>query len=136
MKLIFDGVAISILILIAMLIICHTANLLMDTKGKRPNKAKGIMKINHYNNTNTNSNSFINLPPNLPTKYNQIYFDKQEGEECKIKREPEVPCKAVPECSTKTGMDLLSDSEIAMMYKYIMERAGFEVANRSLTGRV
>lgn len=129
MKLIFDGVAISIMILIAMLIICHTANLLMDTKEKRPNKATQNIKINN------NSNSFINLPPNLPTKYNQIYFDKQEGEECKIKREPEVPCKAVPECSTKTGMELLSDSEIAMFYKYIMERAGFEVANRTLSGK-
>ena len=82
-----------------------------------------------------NNNSFINLPPNLPTKYNQIYFDKQEGESCKIKREPEVPCKIIPECTTKTGMELLSDSEIAMFYKYLMERAGFEVANRSLTGR-
>jgi hypothetical protein len=116
MKLIFDGVAFSILILIAMLIICHTANLLMDTKSKTFSR-----------------NKFINLPKDLPVKYNQIYFDKQEGESCKIKKEAEVPCKIVPECTTKTGMELLSDSEIAMLYKYIMERAGFEVAHRTLT---
>lgn len=125
MKLIFDGVAISILILIAMLIICHTANLLMDSKGKVRRQM---------------NNSFINTPANLPTKYNEIYFDKQEGESCKIKREAEVPCNIVPECTETpkptAGLSLLSDSEIAMMYKYIMERAGFEVASRTLSGKM
>lgn len=123
MKLIFDGVAFSIIILIAMLIICHTANLLMDTKKYKTN-----------NNTVSRS-KFINSPINLPTNYNEIYFDKQQGNSCQIKREPEVPCKIIPKCTKKSGMDLLSDSEIAMMYKYIMERAGLELESRTLSGK-
>ena len=81
------GLFISIIILISMMLICHTTNFLYPK--------------------NKNSNSFSNLalsiPKNsIPVEYNKIYFyhnDKTEESECKLKKEAEIPCEIVSKCN-------------------------------------
>ena len=127
------GLFISIIILISMMLICHTVNFLYPR--------------------NKNSNSFSNLPlsiPNntVPIEYNTIYYDYSNTDQklnCKMKNEAEIPCKIVSKCtipnpivtptisaSPTTTKFELSESEIAMIYRDAYFNAGRELLLRTL----
>ena len=126
-----NNVFIAIIILISMMLICHTAHFFYD------------------------KNNFANTA--LPTQYNQIkYGSKNPYAKCNnsppdqatldyLLRQAEMPCVAIPpQCSsssssptltptpTKFSLDSLSDSEIAVIYKIAYENAGMEVLRRAL----
>jgi hypothetical protein len=120
------GLFIAILILIAMLAICHISNYIYLKQYKNKNKNK----IN---------NSFSNLP--LDTKYNEITYEKPiDPSICKNVNEAEIPCSIISSCSTAskntvpitTGYEL-SESEWAVVYKAAYEAAGIEVLSRTLS---
>ena len=115
-----DGVFISIIIIISMMLICHTAHFFYDR------------------------NSFSNIA--VPTQYNQIFYDNQSNNSSCNNRidqatldqllgQAEVPCAtAQKQCPTPTQftLDSLSESELAVLYKVAYENAGMEVLNRAL----
>ena len=126
-----NGVLISILILICLLLVCHVSNFIYPKKSK-PNK---------------NLNSFSNLAlsiPNTPvdTQYNLITYDRPNGSSvCKNVNEAEIPCSIISECSAAAAaanaMSIpepyeLSESEWAVIYKTAYQSAGLEVLLRSL----
>ena len=114
------GVFIAIIILISMMLICHTAHFFYDR------------------------NNFSNVA--LPTQYNQIYYENQNNTSTcnnskpdqatldKLLGQAEVPCAIVKKCPTPTKFSLvnLSESELAIIYKVAYENAGMEVLNRAL----
>lgn len=132
MKLNSDGVTISVLILIFMILICHTMNYLYP------------------------KNRFKNIPQT--TNYNQIYYDNINGKICsnvnKVTTvsnvgnvgnvdnsdnvQAEVPCTELTYCDdnskplTSEGLASLSDSEIAVIYKVVYEDAAREIFMRTL----
>ena len=132
-----NNVFIAIIILISMMLICHTAHFFYD------------------------KNNFANTA--LPTKYNQInYGSKNPYAKCNnsppdqatidyLLSQAEMPCVAIPPphysssssssssslptptpSHTKFSLDSLSDSEIAVIYKIAYENAGMEVLRRAL----
>ena len=114
MKLNSNGVFISILILIFMILICHTMNYLYP------------------------KNRFANIPN--PTKYNKIYYTNQNGKtSCDNSGEghPAVPCSVVKACNAEDQIDAntLSDSELAYLYKVAYEEAAREIFMRTLNGK-
>ena len=119
-----QGLFISILILIFMILICHTVNFLY------PNK--------HNKNSNSFANMILEIPKTFPTEYNKIYYDyndKNKKEECKLKNEAEIPCNIMSSCSTPTPIPTkyqLSDSEMAMIYRDAYASAGRELLIRTL----
>lgn len=118
-----DNVFIAIIILISIMLICHTAHFFYD------------------------KNNFNNIP--LRTQYNQIYYDtsnpygscnKNKANQDVLDQvlgQSEVPCLPV-KCPTPTvfSLDNLSDSEIAVIYKVAYENAGIEVLNRVLQNKI
>jgi hypothetical protein len=123
-----NGVLISILILICLLLVCHVSNFIYPKKSK-PNK---------------NLNSFSNLAlsiPNTPvdTQYNLITYDRPNGSTvCNNVNEAEIPCSIISECAAASNaMTIpepyeLSESEWAVIYKTAYQSAGLEVLLRSL----
>ena len=120
-----DGVFISIIILISMMLICHTAHFFYDR------------------------NSFSNIA--VPTQYNQIFYDNQSNNNSCNNSKPdqsvldqllgqaEVPCAtSQKQCPTPTkfSLDSLSESELAVIYKVAYENAGMEVLNRALNKQI
>jgi hypothetical protein len=106
------GIVISILLLIIMMLICHIMNYLYP------------------------KNKFENIP--LSTDYNQLYYDNQfKPFPCKALQEQQaqVPCKApVPTCPpvpTTTKYEL-SESELAVLYKYAYEESAREIFMRTI----
>lgn len=111
MKLNSNGVFISILILILMILICHTMNYLYP------------------------KNRFENIPKT--TNYNKIYYTNQNQKmTCDNLKEmqAEVPCDVVKTCNAEDQLNLntLSDSEIAYFYKVAYEEAAREIFMRTL----
>ena len=122
------GVFVSIIILIALLLICHISNFLYPKNSKY----------------NKNINSFSNLALSIPdtpvdTQYNQINFNKQNDPlVCKNVNEAEIPCNVISDCSTKNKVPTttpyqLSESEWAVVYKDAYQNAGREVLMRALS---
>ena len=119
-----DGVFIAIIILISMMLICHTAHFFYDR------------------------NNFSNIT-GLPTQYNQIYYDGNTGS-CNNSKpnqalldqllgQADVPCPiATKQCPipTQFSLDSLSESELAVLYKVAYENAGMEVLNRTLQKQI
>ena len=130
MKLNGDGVALSILILILMIITCHTMNYLYprDTKDTINNRKKmNTVKINKQS-----LNNFFNIPNNIPqnTNYNKIYYQNQQKPTlCDNVNHANIPCKKT--CNSEEDY-ALSDSELAFLYKYAYEEAGKEILMREL----
>jgi hypothetical protein len=129
------GLFISIIILILMMIICHTTNFIYPK--------------------NKNSNSFSNLElsiPNntVPVEYNKIYYDynKSDQSQCKLKKEAEIPCKIVSKCTVANSVNSanssiptsiptttkyqLSESEMAIIYRDAYFASGRELLMRTL----
>jgi len=113
MKLNSNGVFISILILILMILICHTMNYLYP------------------------KNRFENIPKT--TNYNKIYYTNQNQKiSCdnlgKDKEQAEVPCDVIKTCNAEDELDknTLSDSELAYLYKVAYEAAAREIFMRTL----
>ena len=127
MKLNTDGVAISILILILMILTCHTMNYLFP---------KDTNTINN-NNANINNktikqslNKFLNIPNN--TDYNKIYYQNQKTKtSCDKDEHAHIPIPCKKTCDTEEDYTL-SDSELAFLYKYAYEEAGKEILMRKL----
>ena len=142
MKLNTDGVAISILILILMVLTCHTMNYLFPRDTNSMNKSVSMnnsASMNKSASMNNNINNktikqsldtFFNIPSN--TNYNKIYYQNQkEKKRCDKDAHPHIPCKKT--CSTEEDY-ALSDSELAFLYKYAYEEAGKEILLRKLNG--
>lgn len=102
------GLIIAILILIGMLLLCHTMNFLYPRT------------INTFNNIPS-----ITKP--LPTQYNIITYDNNLGK-IPCNNQAQIPCNIQKQC-TKSQ---LSDSELAILYKEAYEMAGEEVLLRTL----
>ena len=152
MKLNSDGVTISILILITMILICHTMNYLYP------------------------KNKFANIPQT--TNYNEIYYSNQNSKLCSnintggdfssnMLSQAEIPCDVISSCSSNGGcsccsgcvgcsgcsgcsggggcsgcsgcggtnkyLETLSDSELAVLYKVAYENAQREIVMRTLS---
>jgi len=142
MKLNTDGIAISILILILMVLTCHTMNYLFPRDTNSMNKSVSMnnsVSMNKSASMNNNINNktikqsldtFFNIPNN--TNYNKIYYQNQkEKKRCDKDAHPHIPCKKT--CSTEEDY-ALSDSELAFLYKYAYEEAGKEILLRKLNG--
>ena len=142
MKLNTDGVAISILILILMILTCHTMNYLFPRDTNNMNNSASMnnsVSMNKSASMNNNINNktikqsldtFFNIPSN--TNYNKIYYQNQkEKKRCDKDAHPHIPCKKT--CSTEEDY-ALSDSELAFLYKYAYEEAGKEILMRKLNG--
>jgi hypothetical protein len=125
-----DGVFIAIIILISMMLICHTAHFFYDR-----NKFSDVTGIpTHYE---------------LPTQYNQIFYEGSTGS-CNNSKpdqavldqllgQANVPCPIVTkQCPIPTNfsLDNLSESELAVIYKVAYENAGMEVLNRALQKQI
>ena len=152
MKLNTDGVAISILILILMILTCHTMNYLfpknrytmnnnmnniMNNSASMNNNMNNSIRINsNINNTMSNKNekkslnNFLNIPTN--TNYNKIYYQNSNTiSSCNNVEHANIPCKKI--CNAEEDY-ALSDSELAFLYKYAYEEAGKEILMRKLNG--
>lgn len=104
----YDGLKIALCILIMMLLTCHIMNYLYP-------------KYPHQNN-------FLNIST-LPTQYNQIsYYPEHNKIPCD--NQAQIPCNIKKKCTKQ--QNLLSDSEIAILYKEAYEMAGQEILNRYL----
>ena len=130
MKLNSSGVILAILILIIMILICHTMNFFYPK-----NKFVDISKNNNNNNSDTPKQ----------TDYNKIYYtsDSNEKQLCANVDQAEIPCEIVRTCKTEPapptptpaptfGLDSLSNSEIAVLYKVAYEASAREVLTRTL----
>ena len=133
----YQGLFVSIIILICLLIVCHTSNFLYTKKYKN----------------NKNLNSFLNVPVSIPTKplakplatqYNKIIYENQNDMSvCNQINEAQIPCKIISDCSNKNKESIeakptqtlpyeLSESEIAVLYRDMYASAGREVLSRGL----
>ena len=115
MKLNSSGVVVSILILIIMMLICHSMNFFYP------------------------KNNFIDIDSDRPkqTDYNEIYYtnDLNKKQLCANVNQAEIPCDIVRTCKTepnKRGLDSLSNSEIAVLYKVAYEESAREIFTRTL----
>ena len=146
MKLNTDGVTISILILIFMILICHTMNYLYPRKRmpqtiklnhklniKLNNKLNNLKK-NNKNNINS-INTFTNTANDID--YNKIYYHNQNEKklcDANLDKQANVPCDIIKKCSDDEALDeyTLSDSELAVLYKVAYEEAAREIFMRTL----
>jgi hypothetical protein len=128
MKLNSFGVTISILILIMMMLICHTMNYLYP------------------------KNKFDNIPQTTngteTTNYNEIYYSNQNNKLCDViltSTQADIPCNVIKSCaqsSTQTqkptkpkpkiSLDNLSNSEIVVLYKVAYDEAAREIFMRTI----
>jgi len=112
---------IALFILILLLLTCHISNFLYPS--------------NNTNNTNNNNiknrNDFNNY---RPIKYNDIYYYGQPGEiPCNtLNDQAQIPCIVRSQCTSQPNKYQLSQSEIAMLYKFAYEEAGREILRREL----
>ena len=147
MKLNTDGVTIAILILIFMILICHTMNYLYPRK-RMPQTIKLNNKLNHKlnnlkknNKNNINSiNTFTNTANDID--YNKIYYHNQNEKklcDANLDKQANVPCDIIKKCSDDEEIDeeideyTLSDSELAVLYKVAYEEAAREIFMRTLS---
>jgi len=147
MKLNTDGVTIAILILIFMILICHTMNYLYPRKRmpqtiklnhKLNNKLNNLIK-NNKNNINS-INTFTNTANDID--YNKIYYHNQNEKklcDANLDKQANVPCDIIKKCSDDEEIDeeideyTLSDSELAVLYKVAYEEAAREIFMRTLS---
>lgn len=116
----YTGFFVAVLVLLAMLIICH---------------------LRKYYNASIQSARFINLaiPTGTPPlQFNAIAYTGQPARiPCEIAAQANVPCSQIqqpcPETTTTTQPQIeLSDSELAIIYKEAYEQAGLELMRRAL----
>ncbi len=119
MKFNSSGIFVAMLILIIMLLICHTMNFLYP--------------INAINSTTLSKSYFNNMVSRvLPTQYNVITYNKQSLQK-PCESHAQLPCKIINEnCSTPTQQNTLSDIELILLYKEAYQLAGQEVLSRTL----
>lgn len=116
----------AISILIGLLLICHVSNFIYS-RNKNTKNTKNIQNT---------QNKFINLsiPTNpIPTQYNDIYYYGNPNQvPCKMQGEAQIPCIVRQKCNKSNEESQLSDSEIALLYKFAYEEAGKEILRREL----
>ena len=110
-----------------MMLICHTMNFFYP-KNKFTDINYKIYDVNK-----------IDKKKNPDIDYNEIYYTNQnEKQLCANVNIPEIPCDIVKKCEevkpqpTKSFLDSLSNSEIAVIYKVMYEDAAREILTRSL----
>lgn len=118
-----QGLIISILILISLMLICHISNYL-------------------YNKNLKEKNNFSNLTLSIPTTtkpidYNKIYYEPKgitSNLSCsQAQQQANIPCDIVSSsCTSVPTYGQLSDSELAVLYKVAYEESGREVLKRAL----
>jgi hypothetical protein len=113
MKLKSSGVIISILILIIMMLICHTMNFFYP------------------------KNKFENVDATRTTNYNKIYYTNELNKKqlCANVNQAEIPCDIVKKCEpepTPKPKPTLSNSELALLYKFAYEASAREIFTRTL----
>jgi hypothetical protein len=117
MKLNSRGVIISILILIIMMLICHTMNFFYP------------------------KNKFENIDTKSITDYNEIYYTDELNKKqlCANVNQAEIPCDIVKKCEpepTPTPTPIpkytLSSSELDLLYKFAYEASAREIFTRTL----
>jgi len=117
----YTGVFIAILILLGMLIMCHLRNSNMILT---PIKS-----------------DFINLGfPKYDKllEFNKIsYIPGKQQIPCEIVKQANFPCNQIKNCNTSgLSLDMLSDSELAILYKEAYESAGLELMKRILDKKI
>jgi len=118
MKLDSTNVCVAVIILICLLLLCHTANFLYP------------------------KNSFENLPLSIQgkpeaLKYNKIVYGNQNCSDCNLVGQAEIPCKIIQSCLQPAEEEYqLSESELAVIYKVAYEQAGNEVLYRTLQKKI
>jgi hypothetical protein len=118
MKLDLTNVCVAVIILICLLLLCHTANFLYP------------------------KNRFANLPLTIPKgpapiKYNKIVYGNQNCSDCNLVGQAEIPCKIIQSCSQPAEEEYqLSESELAVIYKVAYQQAGNEVLYRTLKKKI
>ena len=127
MKLNSSGVVVSIIILIIMMLICHTMNFYYPK-----NRFEDVGKSDKRNNETK------------PTDYNEIYYtnDTNEKQLCANVNQAEIPCDIVRTCKTEPtpkpttiptrGLNSLSNTELSILYKFIYEHSAREILTRTL----
>ena len=133
MKLNSSGVIVSILILIIMMLLCHAMNFFYPKNKFEDVDTKIINERKKQKNNNNQTKK---------TDYNQIYYsnesDSSEKKLCNDRDQPEIPCNIIKKCDPiptpiqKTGLDSLSNSEIAVLYKFAYEASAREILTRTL----
>lgn len=111
MKLKSSGVIISILILIIMMLICHTMNFFYP------------------------KNKFENVNAKSTTDYNEIYYTDElnKTQLCANVNQAEIPCDIVKKCEPELiPKPTLSNSELALLYKFAYEESAREIFTRTL----
>jgi hypothetical protein len=112
MKLKSSGVIISILILIIMMLICHTMNFFYP------------------------KNKFENVDATSKINYNEIYYTDELNKKqlCANVNQAEIPCDIVKKCNepNQTPKPTLSKSELALLYKFAYEASAREIFTRTL----
>ena len=117
----FNGVQLSIILLIIMLLVCHGTKIYMNNRGNR-----------------FNGNGFHDIPGSANKISYSNYSSFKKG--CTNTTKPPTPpdckpvpeCKPVPTCKQTFGLDALSDAELAVIYKVAYENAGMEIMRREL----
>jgi hypothetical protein len=123
-----SGVYASIIILISLMLICHTANFLY------PNTLK-------YKNRNDFFNMNLSIPTKpTPTEYNEITYENQNNQiSCNAQKQAEIPCDVVKSCKnpnpTQTPYQL-SESEMAVIYRDAYASAGRELLLRTINKKI
>ena len=112
---------ITLFILILLLLTCHISNFLYPSNNIN----------NNINNKTKNRNDFNNYPP---IQYNDIYYYGQPGQiPCNMYNDQaQIPCIVRAQCNPQPTKYQLSQSEIAMLYKFAYEEAGKEILRREL----
>ena len=116
MKLKSSGVFISILILIMMMLICHTMNFFYPKN-----------RFENVGNSRTTPET---------TDYNKIYYSNTDEKQlCANVNQAEIPCEIVRTCKTEPAPlpnPTLSNSELAILYKFAYEESAREILMRKL----
>jgi hypothetical protein len=143
MKLKSSGVFISILILIIMILICHTMNFFYPKN-----------KFTDVSTSRNSRNSRNNKTTPEKTDYNEIYYSNESDKKqlCANVNQAQIPCDIVRTCITDptpiptptptptpeittaptSGLSSLSNSELTVLYKVAYEASAREIFTRAL----
>ena len=123
LKLKSSGVFVAILILIMMMLICHSTNFFYPK--------------NNFEDVGKRNNKNTPLPTPINTDYNEIYYTNESDQKqlCANVNQAEIPCDIVRICKpepTPIPKPTLSDSEIALFYKVAYNESAREILTRTI----
>ena len=125
LKLKSSGVFVAILILIIMMLICHSMNFFYPK--------------NNFKDISTKNNKNTPSPTPINTYYNEIYYTNESDEKqlCANVNQAEIPCDIVRICKTEPvptpiPKPTLSHSEMALLYKVAYNESAREILTRTI----